>query len=284
MTAGSQTSDRLGRWADRVAAASSVATVVGMIATPLLPQRGRGRKMLSSVVVTGMFATSTANAVKRWGPTRAAGAAAATSIATGVIERVGTRTGLPFGRYGYTDALRPQVAHVPVIVPLAWFGMGLPSREAAHAALGDRSTPMSRIALGSAAMTAWDLFLDPQMVGEGYWAWVKKGVYRGIPVSNYLGWMLTGLGIMAMFERVLPTDGTPRSTSRSTNEPTSRSIDLPPRPDVRLVGQYGYMSVMQTLGFARYFRDPVVAVVGGAAMLPTAVLAARNLMSSRNVR
>lgn len=268
--------DRLGRWADRLAAAASIVTVAGMIATPLLPQRGRGRKMLSSVVVAGMFATSTANAVKRWGPTRAAGAAAVTAVATGVIERVGTRTGLPFGQYGYTDALRPQVAHVPVIVPLAWFGMGLPSREAAHAALGDRSTPATRIALGSAAMTAWDLFLDPQMVGEGYWSWVKKGVYRGIPLSNYLGWLLTGLGIMAIFERILPTDVTVDGRNRTTRHS--------PRSDGRLVGQYGYMSVMQTLGFARYFRDPLVATVGGAAMLPTAVIAARNLMSSRGTQ
>ena len=117
------------RWSDRVAVAAGVATIAGMIATPLLPQGGRARRVLSSVVVSGMFATSTANAIKRWGPERAAGAAAVTAIATGVVERVGTRTGLPFGRYAYTEALRPQIAHVPVIVPLAWFGMGLPSRE-----------------------------------------------------------------------------------------------------------------------------------------------------------
>ena len=33
------------------------------------------------------------------------------------------------------------------------------------------------------------------------------------------------------------------------------------------------MAVMETVGFARYFRDPVVAVVGGAAMLPIAAAA-----------
>ena len=43
----------------------------------------------------------------------------APAVATGVVERVGTQTGLPFGRYAYTGALQPQVAHVPVIVPLA---------------------------------------------------------------------------------------------------------------------------------------------------------------------
>jgi uncharacterized membrane protein len=249
------------RWADRVAAAAGVATIAGMIATPLLPQRGSGRRLLSSVVVGGMFATSTANAVKRWGAARSGGAAAVTAVATGVVERVGTHTGLPFGQYAYTEALRPQIAHVPLIVPLAWFGMGLPSREAAHAALGQHSTPVRRIALGSAAMTAWDLFLDPQMVGEGYWAWLKRGAYRGIPLSNFAGWFLTGLGIMALFELVLP--------------PERRD------PDVRLVGQYGYTSVMQTLGFAKYFRDPVVATVGGLGMLPIAAIAARNLISGK---
>jgi uncharacterized membrane protein len=137
----------------------------------------------------------------------------------------------------------------------------LPAREAAHAALGNHSTPTTRIVLGSAAMTAWDLFLDPQMVGEGYWAWVRRGVYRGIPLSNFAGWFLTGLGIMALFEVVLPT--------------TRRD------PDARLVGEYSYMSVMQTLGFAKYFRDPVVAIVGGAGMLPIAAVAAKNVISRR---
>jgi putative membrane protein len=33
------------------------------------------------------------------------------------------------------------------------------------------------------------------------------------------------------------------------------------------------MGVMETIGFARYFRDPIVATVGGLAMLPVAVAA-----------
>ncbi len=33
------------------------------------------------------------------------------------------------------------------------------------------------------------------------------------------------------------------------------------------------MGVMETIGFARFFRDPVVAAVGGLAMLPIAAAA-----------
>jgi putative membrane protein len=226
-----------------------------MIATPLLPQGGRARRVLSSVVVVGSFATTTANAMRRWGPGRAGVAAAATAVGTTIVERVGTATGVPFGRYAYTRALQPQVAHVPAIVPLAWFALGLPARETAHAALGARSTRATRIAVGSAALTAWDLFLDPQMVGEGYWRWAKRGAYRGIPLSNYVGWFATGLGVMALLDAVLP----PADDARDA--------------DGALVGEYAYMGVMETIGFARYFRDPTVAVVGGLGMLPIAAAA-----------
>ena len=148
-----------------VAGVASVVTAAGMIATPLLPRGGTARRVLSSVVVAGSFATTVANAGRRWGAPRAGVAAVVTAAATTAVERVGTRTGLPFGRYEYTAALRPKVAGVPAIVPLAWFAMGLPAREAAHAALGPRSTRGTRILLGAAALTAWDLFLDPQTSG-----------------------------------------------------------------------------------------------------------------------
>ena len=253
----SHTSSRVAEW---VAAGAGAVTVAGMIATPLLPQGGRARRVLSSVVVVGSFAATTANAVRRWGGLRAGAAAAATALGTTAIERVGTATGLPFGRYAYTHVLQPQVAHVPAIVPLAWFALGLPAREAAHAALGSRSRPVTRIALGSAALTAWDLFLDPQMVGEGYWKWAEHGVYRGIPLTNYLGWFVTGLGVMALLEIALP--------------PAADPVDA----DGALVGEYAYMGVMETIGFARFFRDPVVAVVGGIGMLPiSAAAVARKL-------
>ena len=256
-------SSRVAGW---VSAGASVVTVAGMIATPLLPQGGRARRVLSSVVVVGSFTTTTANAVRRWGGARAGAAGAATAVGTTAVERFGTATGFPFGRYAYTSALQPQVAHVPAIVPLAWFALGLPAREAAHAALGERSTPATRIALGSAALTAWDLFLDPQMVGEGYWKWAKRGVYRGIPLSNFVGWFVTGLAVMALLEAALP--------------PTEQAADA----DGALVGEYAYMGVMETIGFAKYFRDPTVAIVGGLGMLPIgAAAAARKLGVTRGV-
>jgi putative membrane protein len=239
-----------------VGTVAAAATAAAMVATPLLPQGGRGRRILSSVVVGGFFVATTANSIRRWGATRSASAAGVTALSTALVEQLGVRTGIPFGRYTYTSALQPQLAHVPVIVPMAWFGMGVPSREVAHAALGPASTPVRRIALGAAAVTAWDLFLDPQMVGEGFWRWTRTGAYRGIPLLNFAGWFVTGLGIMTALEILLPPDDA----------------------DTALVGEYTFMGVMETIGFARYFRDPLVAAVGGTAMLPIAAVAVVNTL------
>jgi putative membrane protein len=177
------------------------------------------------------------------------------AVGTAIVERIGSRRGLPFGRYHYTDALRPQIGGVPAIVPLAWLAMALPARETVHAALGARSGALSRTVAGAAALTAWYLFLDPQMVGEGYWVWRRRGVYQGIPLSNFAGWFVTSIGAMAVLEVLLP--------------PTAQASNA----DTHLIVEYAFMGVMETIGFARYFRDPIVATVGGLAMLPVAVAA-----------
>jgi uncharacterized membrane protein len=235
-------------------------TVAAMIATPLAPARGPLRRILSTVTVSGLFMSTLTRSITRWGRFPAITAAAIVAAGTTVVEHVGPRTGKPFGRYHYTDALQPQVSGVPAIVPAAWFAMAVPAREAAHGALGARSTRLRRILLGSAALTAWDLFLDPQMTTEGYWEWEQPGRYRGIPFSNYLGWFLTGMAVMAVLEVLMPP-GSRRNTAQSRGA------------DGFLVGQYTYMSVMETVGFAAFFKDRLVATAGGVTMLPIAIAA-----------
>ncbi len=68
-----------------------------------------------------------------------------------MVERVGTTTGWPFGRYTYTGRLRPAVAGVPIVVPAAWWAMALPAREVAHAVLG----PIARRRGGGSPSVPW---------------------------------------------------------------------------------------------------------------------------------
>lgn len=234
--------------------------MAGMLATPFAQRGGIVRRVLSSVVVTGLCSATVAASSGRWGPVRTAGAAGTTMAVTTAVEHAGTITGRPFGNYRYTAALQPQIAGVPVLVPMAWLAMAIPARETAHAALGRRSRVATRIVAGAATLTAWDLFLDPQMVGERYWRWARRGLYRGIPLSNYVGWFVTGLGVMAVLEVALP----------------------PAEPVPELVAEYGVMAAMETVGFATFLADRVVAVIGAAGMLPVAALATARLVGQRS--
>ena len=43
--------------------------------------------------------------------------------------------------------------------------------------------------VAAVALAAWDLFLDPQMVDEGHWTWVRTAPrlpgIDGIPLTNF---------------------------------------------------------------------------------------------------
>ncbi len=243
----------------RLVTASAAATAAAMVAFPLSHTGSPARRVISNAVVGALATTTTSASVRRWGIGRGLVTASLVVATTAAVEAFGTATGVPFGRYRYTGRLRPTIAGVPVVVPLAWWAMAVPAREVADAALGQRSRPIPRFALGAAALTAWDLFLDPQMTAEGYWRWRRDGGYRGIPASNFAGWLLTSLAVMGVLELALP----------------------PSTPDPVLVAEYAAMGAMETVGFGALFGDRLVAAVGGAAMLSIAALAAVRITRPR---
>ena len=104
------------------------------------------------------------------------------------VEYIGSTTGFPFGRYHYTDRLQPQLGHVPLVIPLAWLMM-LPPAWAVAGQIA-RGRPIVLIVCSALAFTAWDLYLDPQMVGWRLWIWERPRGYFGIPWVNFAGWAL----------------------------------------------------------------------------------------------
>lgn len=234
-------------------------TAAAMVATPFVRRRHRIADLMTTVVVAGLGATTLERTVRR-SPRPARLTAVLLSIGW-FAEWFGTRTGRPFGRYEYTGRLRPTLAGVPVVVPVAWFAMAAPAREVASAVLGGRSSPVARVAVGATALTAWDVFLDPQMVAAGVWRWTSPGRYRGIPLTNFVGWWVTAAVLMATAEAIDPPGDRPA--------------------DPVLVGQYAGMAVMETAAFATFFGDRRVAAVGGATMLPLALFALVRLRGER---
>ena len=120
-------------------------------------------------------------------------AGAAVPLLGWVVEVVGQASGFPFGTYHYTPLLQPQLAGVPVLIPLAWLMMMPPAWAMAVVIVGAEPgwrARLRRAAVSALAFTAWDLFLDPQMVAWNAWVWAVPGAYFGIPLLNFAGWLL----------------------------------------------------------------------------------------------
>lgn len=236
----------------RGAYASLGVMVAAMIATPLFAQRSDERTLLASVVVLGFFATAVLSTwcVYRF---RAVVAAAVVIVATYVVEMLGSTTGVPFGAYDYTDQLHPQLAGVPLVVSFAWAAITL---TVFGMFAGRTQSLWLQLAVMAAAITAWDVFLDPQMVAEGYWTWEPASLnFRGIPLVNYLGWCATALMNSAIVVAVC------RPVQRFSHQNS--------------LATYAVITVLSTIGFFFFFNDAIVALVGFTTMGSCAGLAYR---------
>jgi putative membrane protein len=73
-------------------------------------------------------------------------------------------------------------------------------------------------------MTAWDLVVDPVLSGPNIkaWIWEQGGPYFGIPIQNYVGWLLTTFTVYLvyrLFER--------RSSPRPIGPLTTAIVAMP---------------------------------------------------------
>jgi putative membrane protein len=116
-----------------------------------------------------------------------------------LIELCGVYYGLPFGRYAYTGVLQPVVFGVPVVMACAWVTLVAYVKQA----ISHLSLPSWAGAFVAAAwMTAIDLVIDPLAANQlDYWRWAERGVYYGIPLSNFAGWFVASFSIFALLGR-----------------------------------------------------------------------------------
>lgn len=123
-----------------------------------------------------------------------------------VFENLGVLTGVPFGRYYFTDVMGPKLLHVPILLGLAYVGMGYLSWTLGHLITGNLRSPItgSRVVtlplVAAFIMVAWDLSMDPiwSTVEHG-WIWLNGGAYFGVPVVNFFGWYVTVYVIYQLF-------------------------------------------------------------------------------------
>ena len=137
-------------------------------------------------------------------------------------ELTGTTTGYPFGPYSYTTQLGYLIgSKVPFNIPTSWFYMLYASLAICGRVLkaGDDSRTRWRwAAVAAVVLTAWDVSMDPAMVATTHWVWqlpategaspVRRlfltGFFYGMPLTNWLGWLLTGLIVARAMLAIVP--------------------------------------------------------------------------------
>jgi uncharacterized membrane protein len=115
-----------------------------------------------------------------------------------LFENLSLRTGFPFGYYRFTDLMGPKIFDLPILLALAYVGMGYLSWVLAVVILYCQNEPLSgrKIFLlplaASFVMTAWDFSMDAVWADIDHaWVWRDGGSYYGVPISNFFGWFLT---------------------------------------------------------------------------------------------
>ena len=144
---------------------------------------------VGSFIATFLIAAPSIVALFRWlGTRRAMLAIVALSAFAYAIETTGVVTGLPYGEFSYGDSLGPKAfGLVPYLLPVTYVPLVL---GAGGATGGGR--PVLWALRSAVVLVLIDGVLDPGAVGLGFWEYAAGGVYYGVPVSNFLGWLLSG--------------------------------------------------------------------------------------------
>lgn len=128
-------------------------------------------------------------------------------------EIVGLYTGLPFGRYEYTDRWQPTVVlpgerHFPVLLPLAWFLVA----GASYLWTARRLHGPAAAVAGACVATLVDAAMEPVLTGPlDYWRWLDPTLLGIAPAANFAGWF----GVSLLAGLMLETSGYGRSADQT---------------------------------------------------------------------
>ena len=154
---------------------------------PITPEMA----IVSSVFVV-LFALPSYYAVtKTRGLKRGFGILFALGVYALLLESSAIHTGFPYGDFIYNDVLGEKVfgltpwtvafAWPPIILLAYWFARNLCNAN-------QKFKILLSTAIGAMLV---DLVLDPAAVNLGFWQWREPGFYYGVPLVNFLGWILS---------------------------------------------------------------------------------------------
>jgi putative membrane protein len=137
-------------------------------------------------------------------------------------EYAGTVTDYPFGAYEYSSQLGYKILdRVPFNIPTSWFYMLVASLAICGRFLPAKDDGRSKwwwAFMGGVVLTLWDVSMDPAMVKTHHWFWqigdlsdrsafeqfIGKPIFFGMPITNWLGWLLTGIIVARVMLALVP--------------------------------------------------------------------------------
>jgi len=139
-----------------------------------------------------------------------------------LLELIGVTAGYPLGvTYSYDESFSPiGFMGLPIIVPINWaviniLGYGIVTSILALSGGKKPNADWRKISivllilLDALVVTAMDVILDPLRVAQGAWVWEYGGPFYGVPISNYVGWIVVAaisIGIFRIIEYRKPGD------------------------------------------------------------------------------
>lgn len=192
------------------------------------------------------------------------------AMASGTFfEYVGLRDGTFFGG-NYVYKLQSTLFNVPVSVILFWAvfiytGYCLTNSflywlkiKKPNIKKNNIFLLLFTILLDGYFVTAIDLFMDPIAVKSSSWKWLESGEYFGVPIGNFIGWLIvtiTVVGIFRIFEYCFP------NKERTFN----KSVMLIP------VLSYGLLAVSFIFSSLN-FNITNLAIIGSLFMIPQVII------------
>ena len=123
---------------------------------------------------------------------------------TYLIEYLGVTTGWPYGAFEYGISLGPMLSGVPAALPVFFIPLVLNAYLLCLLLLGGRAgSRLARLAVVIPAVVTMDVVLDPAAVSLGFWSFDGGGVFYGVPLSNYVGWVVSAVVAVGVLDASL---------------------------------------------------------------------------------
>jgi len=124
-----------------------------------------------------------------------------------LIEFIGVKTGFPYGSFSYGIDLGPMIlGKIPLGLPVFFIPLVLNSYILALLLFPEKTRKISyRLPIVIGIVLLIDLILDPAAVAINFWNY-GEGLYYGVPVTNYLGWVLSATVAVGVLDKSLNQD------------------------------------------------------------------------------